>query len=252
MFYSRPEGDTHPHIVLKMCQQAKVVPPSSAVGDHARLAVEGVGIRVEARTTTAGGGLTGGIADRREVDRLGQLGIELLVVDAGTDGHDIVQLICAGKIEVHGLDFRAQGIISARPGAVVLGRQPERCIDAGANGEIAGDRTRVVEIGHERRLARVTPTPTNVGPSQDYSGTGAVYVGLEAWIDVMTGDNDLLPLKARHASGVVPHATRVFRDGDAPRERVTQARCVVFQELEERGRGRHGGAGKCQGQGGLM
>src|SRR5438309_8933723 len=111
----------------------------------------------------------------------------------------------AGEVEVHRLDVRAQRVVPARPGAVVVGRQTEGRVDPGADSKARAEREGGVEIGHERPYACLAAAAAD---GRSVYGARADNVRLEARVDVVAADDELRILEARHARRVVPDGAR--------------------------------------------
>src|SRR5260221_8860209 len=146
-----------------------------------------------------------------------------------------------GEVEVHRLDGRAQPVVPARPGAVVVGRQAEGRVEAGAQRKARGGRISGEYVGHEPRLSRLTPAAAD--GSSEYRAR-AVHARLEARVDVVAADDELHSLEAGYPRGDVPDGARVFGDGGAAGKGVADARGAVLCDLEKRRRSREGHGGK--------
>ena len=169
----------------------------------------------------------------REIDRVGQLGLHLLVVDADADRHHRAHLVGDRRVDVDRRDFRVDRQEAADEVVVVFGLEAERCAESDADGQLRRELHRHVGIRYRRDATGIAAIAGAAGGQRRQRA--AVVAELETDPDQIETAGDL-PIAAQqgHAGRVEVDRAGVLGDRRRAGKRIPHPAAVLLQQLEAR------------------
>ncbi|MNS91418.1 hypothetical protein D3C72_1255090 [compost metagenome] len=175
----------------------------------------------------------------------GQLGLDVLRVQARADVQPVVDLIGDGQAGVGRAQLRGQGVVAGEGGLLVLGREVVGRGHRHADGEAVADRGGEGEVGHQAAFDRIDVGVARIGHrhigAARIGDIGAVVLDLGIDLDGVHADRDFTAA-AGDGGGVPPHRAHAAIRRFA-REGATGAAHRLFLQIEGAGEGRRGHGG---------